>query len=562
MLKHCQSSSVRLQRRFNPQPDSVSLHSNVTLQSNGDSSDSSFNSSFNMNHNDQTEIFNVRNALFDRSLYPCATPDPISLSSRTSSYASLAETGPRTTIKVFASCLRPDIEYKTLGVGNSTTARDVIWQLLSKYRMKHRDPKLFFLSMEVTIQKPGRDGLTKKTLVLEEEAKPAELKNCNPWGECRFTLQMRKGGLVKVHDSVLMEESQYKCLLISEDTSVDDVIKILLFCYGLEKVERSERYCMYEHCSTQRYQRRLSPDDRPLQIQALWPGPTPFSFVLKRSPARIEDNVWTKQRTEKLAEKTNGSSETRERQGERSWPVVTEWSTQTEDRLSGHSSAQSERSSGSRFSGPGSRDSSGPSSRDSSGPGSRDSSGPGSRESSSSRFTSSENLGSSRFSSTEIQGSENSTLRFPGAENHLKSRFPSCSRIFREEDESWPELDKDSEEHVSSGEDMDTSLSSNDSPTPPLTSTPLSLSTRISIKAQPLSKPTMSFLYPSPEYESFPHRLVPSRPYSSLSSSSQSLSHTLAPAPSLPPKPTSLVSLFSKNSSSSGFHDYENYFYI
>lgn len=534
MLKHCQSSSVRLQRKYPQNPDTVSLHSNVTTQSTGDSSDSSLNSSFNMNHH--LEVFNVRNAQFDRSLYLCPTPDPISLSSRTSSYTSLAETGPKTPIKVFASCLRPDIEYKTISVGISTTAKDVIWQLLSKFRMKHRDPKLFFLTMEVVIQKPGRDGLTKKTLVLEDDSKPAELKNCNPWGECRFMLQMRKGGLVKVYDSILMEESQYKCLLISDETSVDDVIKILLFCYGLEKVERSDRYCMYEQCSSQRYERRLVSEDKPLCIQALWPGPTPFSFVLRRSPLRIEDNVWNKERMNKLGDKMSMMKV----HGEprlRSYPAISEWSTQTCDRLS----SISERGSLARTKSAGNR-----------------------LQISSER----------KLSLSSSDERDNSKHRIYKPTPKTLSRFqplqtPNFSRIQRDEEDSWPELDKDSEEHVSSGEDMDTSLSSNDSPTPPLTSTPLCANTRPFSSRPPdqhlsAPKPTMSFLYPSPDYESFPHKSVPSRPYSSLSSSSVSLSHTtMAPAPSLPPKPASLASLFSRESSESGgFHDYENYFYI
>ena len=41
----------------------------------------------------------------------------------------------------------------------------------------------------------------------------------------RFSLQMKKGGLVRIHDSVLMEESKYKCLLISDETTVEDVIR-------------------------------------------------------------------------------------------------------------------------------------------------------------------------------------------------------------------------------------------------------------------------------------------------------------------------------------------------
>ena len=128
-------------------------------------------------------------------------------------------------------------------------------------------------------------GLTKKTLVLDDDSKPAELKNCTPWGECRFVLQMKKGGVVKIHDSVLMEESRYKCLLISEDTSVEEVVTLLLHCYGLERVERAGRYCLHEQCTTQRYTRRLGPEERPLQVAALWPGPTQFCFVLKRAPA-------------------------------------------------------------------------------------------------------------------------------------------------------------------------------------------------------------------------------------------------------------------------------------
>ena len=334
MLKHCQNSSVRLHRRYNnnnsagntangQQLDTVSLASSVATsirstheKSDSTSDNSSLNSSFSMQHSNA--MYNLRQAIYDQNLHAAAqhssggnhlqpppphphqsygtrTPDPMSLSSRTSSYSSLLNNGdlnPKTAIKIYASCLRSDIDYKTLSVTATTTAKEIIWQLLSKFRMKHRDPKLFFLTMEVVIQKPGRDGLTKKTLVLDEDSRPVELKNCNPWGETKFTLQMRKGGLVKIHDSILMEESQYKCLLISDETNVEETIKLLLYCNGLEKVERPERYCMYEQCSTQRYQRKLLNDDKPLAIQALWPGPTPFSFVLRRSLARIEDNVW------------------------------------------------------------------------------------------------------------------------------------------------------------------------------------------------------------------------------------------------------------------------------
>ena len=130
---------------------------------------------------------------------------------------------PGVTLKVYAKCLAPDIEYKTVIVSESMTSRDLVWLLLSKCRMKHRDPKLFYLTMDVTVKKTGIP--MKRTMVLDDDARPAQLRSCNPWGECKFSMQMKKGGLVRVYDSVLVAELKYKCLLISDDTTVEDVIR-------------------------------------------------------------------------------------------------------------------------------------------------------------------------------------------------------------------------------------------------------------------------------------------------------------------------------------------------
>ena len=106
------------------------------------------------------------------------------------------------TLKVYARCLAPDIEYKTVIVSENMTTRDLVWLLLSKCRMKHRDPKLFYLTMDVTVKKTGIP--IKRTMVLDDDARPAQLRSCNPWGECKFSMQMKKGGLVRVYDSVLV----------------------------------------------------------------------------------------------------------------------------------------------------------------------------------------------------------------------------------------------------------------------------------------------------------------------------------------------------------------------
>ena len=108
--------------------------------------------------------------------------------------------------------------------------------------------------------------------MLEDDARPAKLRSCNPWGETKFSLQMRKGGLVsqgedgkvppsklwksslgilaeyfvskrgqllidsftqvRVYDSVLVEELNYKAILISEETTVEDVIRSIPHLYN------------------------------------------------------------------------------------------------------------------------------------------------------------------------------------------------------------------------------------------------------------------------------------------------------------------------------------------
>ncbi|XP_032683517.1 uncharacterized protein LOC116849940 [Odontomachus brunneus] len=203
---------------------------------------------------------------------PGHTPPP----SRASSCASLApltalssfspaDTAPQqTTIKVYANCLRPDIEYKTLGITYETTCREVVQNLLNKYRMRHRDPRLFYLTMEVTVRRAN----VRTILPLDEDARPAVLQSCHPRGDSKFSLQTRRGGLVKIYDSALMSGSKYKSLLVSEQTTVDELIQMLLSCYSSK--EPVEQFSLYEVCEGEEYQRKLHPDDSPLKVTQRW----------------------------------------------------------------------------------------------------------------------------------------------------------------------------------------------------------------------------------------------------------------------------------------------------
>ncbi|XP_061707791.1 uncharacterized protein LOC134664067 isoform X2 [Cydia fagiglandana] len=183
-----------------------------------------------------------------------------------------------TTIKVYARRLRPDIEYKTLSVTWGTRAQEVVATLLGKFRMRHRDPRLFYLSMEVRVRAAG----LRTTLVLDDDARPAALQACHPKGYSKFSLEMRPGGLVKIYDSALMSSSQYKCLLTSERTTADELLAILLQCYN--SAEGVERFSLYEVCPSQEYERKLHPDDLPLLVQRAWPADSDCHFRVRRNP--------------------------------------------------------------------------------------------------------------------------------------------------------------------------------------------------------------------------------------------------------------------------------------
>ncbi|XP_059221000.1 uncharacterized protein LOC106088403 [Stomoxys calcitrans] len=195
----------------------------------------------------------------------CGSPEPPTdlqrTPSRASSFSSLNEQLPQTTIKVFTSCLKIDIEYKTLGIQWDTTSKEVIAQLLRRLKMRHRDPRLFYLSMEVSVRRAG----VKTVMVLDEDTRPAILQACHPKGESRFCLQLKPGGLIRVHTSALLPSSQYKSLVISEETTSDELLQLLLSCYN--SMEPVEQFSIYEVCPGQEYQRKLHPDDIPLRAQ-------------------------------------------------------------------------------------------------------------------------------------------------------------------------------------------------------------------------------------------------------------------------------------------------------
>ncbi|XP_045597170.2 uncharacterized protein [Procambarus clarkii] len=206
------------------------------------------------------------------------------LSSRCSSTASLNDQH-TTPVKVYLRSLRPDIEYKTMSLSSSTTCRQMILMILAKFRLRHRDPNLFFVTMEVVVRAPGGGAPARRLLVLEDHACPAELQQCRPRGEARFSVGVRRGGLLRVYDSILMPGSQYKSLLVSYRTTAEELVQLLLNCYNNK--ENHNHYIVHEVNNSPYSDRPLRPEECPLLVQSEWPraARANMAFVLRRNVA-------------------------------------------------------------------------------------------------------------------------------------------------------------------------------------------------------------------------------------------------------------------------------------
>ena len=147
--------------------------------------------------------------------------------------------------------------------------------------MYYRDPKLYYLTMEVRVNN------SLQTITLEDCSRPAELISCNPWGGGKFILRAKSGGMVKIYDDQIRTDSVYKSIIISRETTVADTLSILLCCYhGLDNTQ----LCLYESDTNSGRERLLDPDLCPLKIQEDWRDFSQTEREHKRFVVRFHDS--------------------------------------------------------------------------------------------------------------------------------------------------------------------------------------------------------------------------------------------------------------------------------
>ena len=190
---------------------------------------------------------------------------------------------PRSSIKVHAQCLRPHLSYKTVVISGQTTSKQVVLGLLSRFRMRHRDPNLYYLTMEVTVGPEGR-----QTIILEDNARPVEMISCNPWATPKFILQTKQGGLVKVYDHLVRPDSVYKSLIISEETTVRDTVLILRSCYREDDEGKEADLRLWEVGGGA--DRALGEEERPLKLMEAWTKESSRRFLLRSVASRVKES--------------------------------------------------------------------------------------------------------------------------------------------------------------------------------------------------------------------------------------------------------------------------------
>ncbi len=125
-------------------------------------------------------------------------------------------------LKVYTDAIRVDTEYKTVFANNATTAAEVVDKILSKFRIGYKDPRLYYLTMEIRTKtdcKPYDWMLSidlflrlyptvicnsvkevGTVLVLDPTSRPLALQNCHPIGMSRFSIKISPGYPVRIYD--------------------------------------------------------------------------------------------------------------------------------------------------------------------------------------------------------------------------------------------------------------------------------------------------------------------------------------------------------------------------
>ena len=164
-------------------------------------------------------------------------------------------------MRFYVGSIVSDIEYLTLNIDIHTTVKDVITTLLKKDTFQHHDSNLFYLVLQLTDTNPNQEGLTKKTISLDNESKMVEYVPCQEWFDTKFILRLKTGTEVKIFVSVLREKREFVVMRLSNITDSQTVVKILLTAFQRE--DHHQKFSLFEEILNKKYMRKLDGEEIP-----------------------------------------------------------------------------------------------------------------------------------------------------------------------------------------------------------------------------------------------------------------------------------------------------------
>ena len=167
--------------------------------------------------------------------------------------------------------------------GVNTTVLDVITNILAKDVFQHRDSNLFYLVLQLTDTNPSQQGLTRKTLNLDQKSLMVDYIPCQEWFDTRFILRLKTGTEVKIFLSVLMEDRDFVMVRLGDTTDSQSVVRLVLAMFDLEEAQ-ANKYSLFEEILNKNYARRLEDHEVPARLMSKWneeAGGTPNSYVFR-----------------------------------------------------------------------------------------------------------------------------------------------------------------------------------------------------------------------------------------------------------------------------------------
>lgn len=184
-------------------------------------------------------------------------------------------------VQVQTTILNPETEYTSIEITNQTTSKQLISLLLEQSDALSKDHNLFYVAVEIGIQKKDSSLPISHMMVLADDARPLEIQTRQATGEAKFHLKMRSGGLLRVQAGILSPGATYKCVQISRQTRADEVVKMILSSYGSD--EPPEKFVLVESLSDSEVGRILEADECPLEVQSRWKTGDQGTFTLTQA---------------------------------------------------------------------------------------------------------------------------------------------------------------------------------------------------------------------------------------------------------------------------------------